>query len=71
MYERMDALTNKVETFGLLAIIKALEIMDPLEKQLMGVRKLSRMDLVLVHYSDGDDELAVVLVVRPWKYAME
>ena len=63
MYERMDALMNKVETFGLLAIIKALEIMDPLEKQLMGMWKLSRMDLMLVHYSDGNDKLAVVLVV--------
>ena len=67
MDEGMDTLPNEVETFGLLLIIKELELEDPLEQVLVSESKLFGGNPTLVHDTNANDKLAVVLIVRLWK----
>ena len=63
MNEGMNALANKMEPFHLPLVVEMLELNDPLEEKLVGEFELLIGDLTLVHYSDGDDKLAVMEVV--------
>ena len=71
MDEGVDALTDEMETIGLLAVVEELEIADPLEKKLVCKRELFGVDFALVHNPDGDHELTVVLVVWLGQHLVE
>jgi hypothetical protein len=65
------ALANKMEAFRLPLIVKEFKLQDPLEKELVSESELLRRDLALVHDSDGDHELTVMLVVWRREYPVE
>lgn len=62
--EGVNALSNEMNAFGLLAIVKIFKFQDPLEKGLLGESELVGGNFVLVHSSDSEDQLTVVFVVR-------
>ena len=71
MDEGVDALSDEMEAIGLLAVVEALEILDPLEKKSVGERKLFRVDFALVHDPDSDHELTVVSIIWLRKYLIK
>lgn len=71
MDKGMNALTNKMKTLGLPLIVEVLEFENPFKEILVCEFKLLRSNSTLVDDSNGDDELAVVLVVQLWQYPIE
>jgi hypothetical protein len=65
--ERVNALADNVEAFGLLLIIEMLELHNPLEEKLVSEFELPVRDPTLVHDANGDNKLAVVQIISLWK----
>lgn len=69
--ERVDTLSDEVETFDPPLVIKMLKLEDPLEKKLVGEFELFPSDPTLVYDADANDQLAVVSIVNGWQDSIE
>jgi hypothetical protein len=69
--ERVDTLTNKVETIGLPLIVEVLKLDGELEEKSVSEGKLLRGYPSLVDEPDSSNELAEVEVIWLWQYSIK